>query len=76
MRYKLKYSLDYSTRKQNSSGHLQLNQNQISYEVQTMFANLMKRRLCPETLSELRTLFGFDIIEGFWNCLSEMSVTL
>ena len=48
----------------NSSGHLQYYLHQISYEVQTMFPNLMTIRLCPETLSELRILYGFDFIES------------
>ena len=35
-----------------------------------MFLNLMAKRLCLETLSELLRLFGFDIIDVFQNCFS------
>ena len=38
--------------------------NYISNGIQTMFSDLMMVKLCPETLSELRSLCGFDLIEG------------
>ena len=39
-------------------------QTTLSYEVQTMFSDLMTIRQCPETLSELRSLCGFYFIES------------
>ena len=42
------------------------------YKVQKMFPHFpaLIIRLCPEKLSELRSLCGFDFIEDVRNCLS------